>query len=218
MIVKKNGAMSSILNVSRFVMFAALAGMLLSRIAFAQTQDGNLVGSVLDTTGAAVPNAKVEVENTATGVKTTTMTDTSGFYRFNNLLVGTYKITASATGLSAASREVVSTFQWLPRFSTEAAVSRIRYLSMPATMRAARSPSTVNGCVPGSGSAAEEEVRQKTSRRERRRMVVVPRVARKGAKYAKKRQEESKTVDEASDAVLDQVNIEVYQQAEALFA
>src|SRR5207237_4071936 len=73
---------------------------------YRQRQHCNLCSSGLDTTVSAVPNAKVEVENTATGVKTTTKTDTSGFYRFNNLLVGTYKITASATGLSAASREV----------------------------------------------------------------------------------------------------------------
>ena len=46
--------------------------------AFGQAQDGNLAGSILDLTGAAVPNAKVEAESIATGVKTATTTDVSG--------------------------------------------------------------------------------------------------------------------------------------------
>src|SRR2546430_9854161 len=70
--------------------------------AFGQAQDGNLVGSILDPTGAAVPNAKVEAENIATGVKTATTTDMSGIYRFNNLQVGAYRITASAPGFATA--------------------------------------------------------------------------------------------------------------------
>src|SRR6185369_13345087 len=72
-----------------------------------QAQDGNLVGSILDASGAAVPNAMVEATNSATGVKVTTTSDASGFYRFNNLLVGTYKISAMAAGLAQSSREVV---------------------------------------------------------------------------------------------------------------
>ncbi len=76
-------------------------------LAFGQAQDGNLVGTILDATGAAIANASVEAENTATGVKTSTVTDATGSYRFKNLLVGTYKVTASASGLSTASRDVV---------------------------------------------------------------------------------------------------------------
>src|SRR5688572_28138310 len=75
--------------------------------AFGQAQDGNIVGAVLDASGAAVPTGAVETENIATGVKTTTSTDATGVYRFRNLLVGTYKVTASAAGLSMASREVL---------------------------------------------------------------------------------------------------------------
>jgi hypothetical protein len=67
---------------------------------FGQAADGNLIGSVLDATGAAVPNARVEAENVATGVKTAAITDATGSYRFNNLLVGAYKITGSAAGLA----------------------------------------------------------------------------------------------------------------------
>jgi hypothetical protein len=83
-----------------------LIAALFSGLAFSQTQDGNLVGSVLDSTGAAIPNAKVEVESIATGVKSTTTSDATGFYRVNNLLVGAYKITASASGLSGSPLQV----------------------------------------------------------------------------------------------------------------
>src|ERR1041385_5647620 len=84
-----------------------LAVVLASSTALGQVEDGNLVGSILDSTGAAVPGAGVEVENAATGVKTTTTTDVTGFYRFNNLLIGTYRVTASAAGLASSTRDVV---------------------------------------------------------------------------------------------------------------
>src|SRR5580692_1560947 len=80
---------------------------LLGGNASGQVADGNLVGAVLDSTGAAVQNARVEAENVATGVKATTTTDSSGVYHFNNLLVGTYKITSSAAGLAQSGRDVV---------------------------------------------------------------------------------------------------------------
>src|SRR6267142_172496 len=70
--------------------------------AFAQAQDGNLVGSILDPTGAAVPNAHLAAESITTGVKAATTSDASGFYRFNNLLVGAYRITASGPGFATA--------------------------------------------------------------------------------------------------------------------
>ena len=54
---------------------------------FAQAADGNLTGTVLDASGAAVPGALIAAHNVATGVQSTTKTDTSGSYRINNLLV-----------------------------------------------------------------------------------------------------------------------------------
>jgi hypothetical protein len=75
---------------------------LLSANSYGQATDGNLVGTVLDATGAAVPNAMVEVENMATGVKSSMIADGNGFYRFNNLLVGSYNVTATATGFTPA--------------------------------------------------------------------------------------------------------------------
>jgi len=68
--------------------------------AFAQTIDGNIVGKVLDRTGAVIPNATIEIQNNATGVKNTTTSGAEGNYRFNNVPVGTYTLTAQAGGFS----------------------------------------------------------------------------------------------------------------------
>src|SRR5262249_22996545 len=68
--------------------------------------DGNLVGSVFDSSGAAIPGATVEAENVATRVKASATAAETGFYRFNNLLVGIYKVTASRTGLAQVTREI----------------------------------------------------------------------------------------------------------------
>src|SRR5690242_20142818 len=70
---------------------------------FGQAADGNVLGAVLDASGSAVAGATVELENTATGVKTTTKTDEAGLYRFNNVLIGNYTVTVNAPGFAASS-------------------------------------------------------------------------------------------------------------------
>src|SRR6202165_4031262 len=66
----------------------------------AQLITGNLVGTVLDKTGAVVPGATVEALNTETGAKYNTRANDAGEYRFNNLAVGTYNVSASAPNLA----------------------------------------------------------------------------------------------------------------------
>ncbi|MEO8369474.1 MAG: carboxypeptidase regulatory-like domain-containing protein [Candidatus Solibacter sp.] len=80
---------------------AVLCGALLvAGSAFAQSGDGTVLGTVLDASGAGVPNAAVQLLNANTGVKNSTRTDTSGSYRFNNILVGHYSVTATAPGFT----------------------------------------------------------------------------------------------------------------------
>jgi hypothetical protein len=68
--------------------------------AYAQANSGDLTGAVLDSSGAAIPNATVEALNDETGVKYTAQTNASGVYRFSNLPVGRYTLTAAASGFS----------------------------------------------------------------------------------------------------------------------
>ncbi len=87
-----------------FLLLAAICAVLAltQTPAFAQLTSGDLTGTVLDPTGAAVPGATVTATNTATGVQSTTVTTSTGEYRLSNLPVGTYTIGASATGFTTA--------------------------------------------------------------------------------------------------------------------
>jgi Carboxypeptidase regulatory-like domain len=63
----------------------------------AQTSgNGNIVGTVTDPSGAAVPNATVVVTNTDTGVSRTLTTNGDGLYTANFLQPGHYEVLASA--------------------------------------------------------------------------------------------------------------------------
>jgi hypothetical protein len=80
----------------------------LSSLAFGQATDGNIVGTILDASGSGVPSASIELVNKATGIKTMASTDSTGSYRFGNVVVGTYQVTAKATGFAPSSLEDVS--------------------------------------------------------------------------------------------------------------
>jgi hypothetical protein len=64
----------------------------------AQVAGGTLSGTITDPSGSAVPNAKVEVKNTATGVVRTLETNPEGYYTAVNLIPGVYEVAVSATG------------------------------------------------------------------------------------------------------------------------
>src|SRR5262245_11471486 len=81
----------------------ALLGLVtVSMPAFGQATDGNLVGTISDASGAAVPNAAITIKNRATGVQVATKTAENGEYRFNNVPVGTYDFSAQAAGFTTA--------------------------------------------------------------------------------------------------------------------
>ena len=73
--------------------------------AFAQFAAG-IQGVVQDPTGAGVAKAQIQLVNTATGVKKTASSDSSGNYRFVSLAPGNYKISVDATGFSKSEAEV----------------------------------------------------------------------------------------------------------------
>lgn len=85
--------------------FLVLAGLVLClsipSCAGAQAISGDIAGTVLDKTGAAVPNATVEAVSTTRGVKYPVQANGYGEYRLSNLPVDTYNITASATSFAS---------------------------------------------------------------------------------------------------------------------
>ena len=63
---------------------------------------GTILGTVTDSTGAIVPNVKITVTNTQTGVAFQTITSSAGDYNAPALNPGTYKVTAEAKGFQRA--------------------------------------------------------------------------------------------------------------------
>jgi len=68
----------------------------------AQYEDGSLIGSIHDATGAAVGNATVTVTNVNTGNVIAVTANGSGDYEVPSLRVGVYNIEASAQGFAPA--------------------------------------------------------------------------------------------------------------------
>jgi hypothetical protein len=70
----------------------------------AQAVNATVVGTVSDSSGAAVANAKVTITETNTNISHTTQTNESGNYVFPDLPPGTYRVTAELAGFKRASR------------------------------------------------------------------------------------------------------------------
>lgn len=64
----------------------------------AQTATGTMIGSVADSSGASVPNAKVTLTNQATNITISTVTNGTGFYTFPYVPPGVYRIAVEAPG------------------------------------------------------------------------------------------------------------------------
>ena len=79
-----------------------------SRTLQAQYENGSLLGTIRDTTGAPIPGADVSVLNTATGISQASKTDGAGNYDVPQLRVGVYTVTASAPGFSRAVAENIT--------------------------------------------------------------------------------------------------------------
>lgn len=74
-----------------------------SLTAVAQVQNGQLTGDVTDPSGAAVPNAQVQVTRAATDFTVSATTNQQGHFVVNQVPVGTYVVTVTAGGFRAES-------------------------------------------------------------------------------------------------------------------
>jgi len=76
---------------------------------WAQEATATLSGTVTDSSGKSVPNAKVSARNSATGLSTDAQSDSSGHYSIPNLAAGDYEVSASADGIGTATSKVTLT-------------------------------------------------------------------------------------------------------------
>jgi len=74
--------------------------------ASAQAVYGSIGGSIVDSSGSTVANAKVTITDTARGVAFTTQTDGSGRYDERHLIAGHYKVKIEAQGFKSVASEV----------------------------------------------------------------------------------------------------------------
>jgi hypothetical protein len=77
--------------------------------AWAQTINGNIVGSITDEQGAAVPGVTVTATNVDTGASRTAASNDEGLYRIAGLPVGNYTVKAEKSGFSLITAQVAVT-------------------------------------------------------------------------------------------------------------
>lgn len=76
--------------------------------AVAQQATATVTGTVKDPTGAAIPNAQVQLTNVNTGVVRKTATNTVGLYNFPSVVPGVYSMQALASGFATVSQAAVT--------------------------------------------------------------------------------------------------------------
>ena len=91
------------MSLSQFTRIFLLGGLLIAVFganAWAQYEDGSLIGTIRDATGAGVGNASITVTNVDTGIATKLNSNASGDYEVPSLRVGVYTIEVSAQGFA----------------------------------------------------------------------------------------------------------------------
>ena len=92
---------------------SALAGILavltiLGQDAVCQRTTASIVGTVVDSSGAAVPGTTIRITSLDTSQAFEAVTSSSGSYVLGNLQVGRYRVTATQTGFKTASVDEVT--------------------------------------------------------------------------------------------------------------
>jgi hypothetical protein len=83
-------------RISVLLLLVALFTLALTQRASAQSDTSSLSGTVSDSSGAVLPNAKILVRNEATHTERTTQSNENGGYNITNLPAGNYSIRAEA--------------------------------------------------------------------------------------------------------------------------
>jgi hypothetical protein len=85
-------------GISRGMILAGVAIMLLASFCLGQQLTGTLTGTTYDSTGAVVASAKVTMKNEASGDVRTTVSNSSGYFSITAVQPGTYSVIVSAAG------------------------------------------------------------------------------------------------------------------------
>lgn len=91
-----------------FFRVAVVTVMLVRQCLWAQVTTGAILGTVTDSTGAAMPGVTLTIKNVDTGISRTVTTDATGRYQARQLPVGTYEVTAEASGFQTLTRRGIT--------------------------------------------------------------------------------------------------------------
>lgn len=97
-------AKSAHFHVGLMAFVAVSMALLLVSAAAAQDIFGRISGTITDSTGAAVPHARILIVNQDTKLERTVFTNDTGFYVAPELPVGTYKVTAEEKGFKTTTK------------------------------------------------------------------------------------------------------------------
>jgi len=75
--------------------------------ASAQAVYGSIAGTVVDSSGGVVVDAKITITDTGKNVVYNTTTNSSGEFVQSHLIIGTYKVQVEATGFKTALQEKI---------------------------------------------------------------------------------------------------------------
>src|SRR5579872_4868134 len=70
--------------------------------------EASIIGSVVDATGAPIPEASITLTSQETGANRKVATDASGHYELSLLGVGGYEVTVEKTGFQTGTRKGVT--------------------------------------------------------------------------------------------------------------
>jgi len=79
----------------------SLAIFLFASVGYAQERSGEILGTVVDDTGAPVPGALIQLESKTQPKALQTISDAQGRFHFFNVPIGEYTVTTSLSGFSA---------------------------------------------------------------------------------------------------------------------
>jgi len=90
----------------RFCVVLAMLALAVARVTAQVGTSGEIDGTVLDPSGAAVPQATVEISNPVSGFVRSTTTNNTGGFTFPNVPFNPYHLTITATGFAAYVKDV----------------------------------------------------------------------------------------------------------------
>jgi Carboxypeptidase regulatory-like domain/TonB dependent receptor-like, beta-barrel/TonB-dependent Receptor Plug Domain len=82
--------------------------LLLASLGWSQVQNASVSGRITDPSGAVVPNAHLTAQDDATGMKYSTTSNSTGYYSFPTIPIGTYTVTVDADGFKKIVRSNIT--------------------------------------------------------------------------------------------------------------